>query len=486
MLKQYVKKYKNLPVQVKASIWFLISSFLQKSISALTTPIFTRLLSSAEFGQFNVFLSWQSILRVIITLNLFYGVYTAGLVKFEERRSEFVSSLEGLTLTLVCTWGLIYICLKDIINDLLSLNTPQMLSMIITFWTTAVFSFWAAEQRVNYKYKTLVIITLGVSLAKPIAGIISVLVFPDKVTARIISLAVIELACFTWMFFSHIKRCPALFSSFFWKYALRFNIPLIPHYLAQNILNNSDRIMIKRMVSDNAAGIYSLAYSVALIMNLFNTALTQTMGPWVYERIKQRKEEEIKTVAIPSIAIIACVNLLLIAFAPEIIRIFAPPSYYEAIWTIPPVVMSVYFTYLYNVFSYFEFYYEKTTFIAIATMLSALANVILNYAFIGLFGYIAAGYTTLICFILYAVGHFLVMQKISQKYMNGKQLFPIKDLIFITISFMAVGFIFCALYPYPKVRYCALIALFAGLLLNKKFFKNSINQLLNIRKKGEQ
>lgn len=86
MIRDYLKKYKNLPVQVRASFWFLICSFLQKGISMITTPIFTRLLSTSEYGQFSVFNSWLGICTVIVSLQLYAGVYTSGLVKFEDEK----------------------------------------------------------------------------------------------------------------------------------------------------------------------------------------------------------------------------------------------------------------------------------------------------------------------------------------------------------------------------------------------------------------
>ena len=70
---------------------------------------------------------------------------------------------------------------------------------------------------------------------------------------------------------------------------MRFNLPLIPHYLSQTILNSADRIMIERITDAEQAGIYSLAYSVSLVMTLFNTALMQTLSPWIYEKIKKGK-----------------------------------------------------------------------------------------------------------------------------------------------------------------------------------------------------
>ena len=104
-----LKKYRSLPVQAKASIWFLICAFLQKGISVLTTPIFTRLLTAAEYGQFNVFNSWLSILQIFISLNLSFGVYAQGLVKFSEDRYVFSSSMQGLSSILSVFWTIIYI-----------------------------------------------------------------------------------------------------------------------------------------------------------------------------------------------------------------------------------------------------------------------------------------------------------------------------------------------------------------------------------------
>ena len=75
-------KYKSLPIQAKASCYFLICSFFQRGISTVTTPVFTRLLSTEEYGQYNVFNSWMNIITVFVTLNLSYGVYAQGLIIF--------------------------------------------------------------------------------------------------------------------------------------------------------------------------------------------------------------------------------------------------------------------------------------------------------------------------------------------------------------------------------------------------------------------
>lgn len=482
MLKKFIDRYKAFPVQVKASLWFLICAFLQKGISFITTPVFTRLLSTSEYGQYNVFSSWLGILTVIVTLNLYCGVYSAGLVKFDQDRKQFSSTLQGLTITLIIGWTIIYLLFHNFWNALFSLTTIQMLLMLSIMWTTAVFSFWSMEQRVDFKYKKLVIITIIVSLAKPIVGIILVLVAEDKVTARIVGIASVELICYISFFFAQMKRGKKFFSKNYWKYALAFNIPLIPHYLSSSILNSADRIMIGRMVNDSAAGIYSLAYSISMIMTMFNTALMQTIEPWLYKKIKENRVSDIARVAYPSFIIIAIVNIALIALAPEAVRIFAPSDYYEAIYVIPPAAMSVFFMYSYAFFAAFEFYFGKTKQIAIATTIGAVLNIILNYIFIRIFGYIAAGYTTLVCYMIYALFHYVFMRKICLNELGGAKPYNIKIYLGIAIAFMTIGFVFLGSYGSSIVRYILICLMILIAVINRKRLISTAKEIVSLRK----
>lgn len=475
------EKYKVVPVQMRASFWFLICSFLQKGISMLTTPIFTRLLSTSEYGQFNVFNSWLNILTIFITLNLSYGVYTQGLVKFDKERKTYSSALQGLTVILALGWTAVYLLFHDFWNQLFSLTTVQMLAMLVMIWATAAFNFWAGEQRVLYKYRHLVFVTLLVSVAKPIIGIIFVTQAEDKVTARILGLALVELIGYTGLFVAQMRNGKVFYSKKFWKHALMFNIPLIPHYLSQMVLSSADRIMISSMVGDTEAGIYSLAYSLALIMALFNTALSQTINPWIYQKIKNKREQDIAPIAYITLILIAGANLILIVFAPEAVAIFAPKSYYEAIWVIPPVAMSVYFMYSYDLFAKFAFYYEKTGFIMVASVIGAILNIVLNYIFITLYGYRAAGYTTLFCYITYSISHYIFMTKVCNQFCDGKKPYEAKKILAISITFLIMGFLLLITYNYSIIRYGIVGIGLIIVVTNRRKIINSIRKVLEIK-----
>lgn len=468
MLANVKNRYNSLPQEVKASFWFLLCSFFQRGISVITTPVFTRVMTTAEYGEFSVFYSWYGIVTIFTTLNLFFGVYVRGLVTYEDNKERFSSAMQSLTLILVTVWLVIYILLKDKFNCLLGLTTYQMLAMFIIIWTNAVYSFWSSYQRVALSYQKLVAMSMTTALLMPIVQLLLMQVMTNKVNARVFGMLLVNVLFYPPLFIMQMKKGRVFYDKNIWKYALAFNIPLIPHYLSQTLLNSADRIMIRDMIGAEQAGIYSLAYSISQIMTVFNSALMQSIEPWLYKKIKNQEINKIKTVAYPAFILIAIVNTVLIALAPEAVALFAPEEYREAIWIVPPVAMSVFFTFAYTFFAVFEFYYQKTQYITMATLVGAVLNIFLNYIFISKFGYLAAGYTTLVCYFLYALFHYLFMIKLVKENLNNEQIYDTKIIFTISVIFVLIGFLLMLTYEKIYFRYAILILICYAAYLNRK------------------
>lgn len=477
-----IKKRVKLPAPVKASAWALICGVLNKGVAVITTPIFTRIMTTDQYGQYNVFSSWLSILTIVISFNLYAGVYLQGLVKFEERQKEFSSSMQGLTLVMIALWTIVYVVFRDFWNGLFELSTVQMLAMILLIWLSSVFNFWAAEQKNEYKYKALVAVTLLASVLSPTLTIILIMHSEDKVTARILGMLIVEAAVYVWLFFIQLKNGKKFFDAKLWRYALLFNLPLVPHYLSQVVLASSDRIMIERMVGESEAGIYSLAYSLAMIMLILNNALSQTMTPWAYRKIKEKQNAEMAPLTYSTLISVAVCNFLLIAFAPEAVKIFAPAEYYSAIWVIPPVAISVFYIYSYDLFAKFAFYYEKQGFITVASVIGAILNIVLNYICIIKFGYIAAGYTTLICYMIYAFCHYQIMNKVCDKYCNGERPYNGKIIFIISLVFTILGLMMLLTYNYFFIRYFVILVFLIICFMMRKRFQLLFDKLVLLRK----
>ncbi len=463
-----MQRIKGTSVEAKATFYFLICSFLQRGIAFITTPIFTRLLTSEEYGQYNVFMSWFNIATIIIQLNLYGGVFTSGLIKYKEDRDEFSSAFQGLSFVLTALWTIVYFLFSDWINCLLKLSTIQIVFMVLLTWTSCVFGFWSARQRVEYKYKALVIITIISTILKPLLSILLIKSMVDHVTGRILGTVIVESLLYGWMFFSNVRSFRFFCSLKFWKYGLAFNTVLIPHYLSKTVLNTSDRIMISRMVDDSSSGIYSLAHSAGTVMTLFCIAIMNAISPSIYKRIKDDNVSSIVKISNFYLFAVALLNLILVGFAPEFISILGPESYKDAVWVIPPIAYSTFFLFSYEFYSTFEFYYEKTKFITLASIISAILNVFLNYIFIGFFGYIAAGYTTLFCYIAYSIGHYTVANVLSKKNHNGIIAFDGKKIALISAVMILGGTFLMLFYSYPIIRYSIICMIIILLFIYRK------------------
>lgn len=466
-MSRLLQKYSSLPKGVKASGWFFVCSLLQKGISVITTPIFTRLLSTEEYGIYNVFFSWEGIFAIILTLKLTGGTYQQAIVKNRNSRDQYASSLLGLT-CVIATVGLVVVGVsRNWIEDVLGVPYQLVGLLIISTVMCAAFEFWAQIQRVEYNYRPLVLVTIFVILAKPIISIIAIKATEHfKVYARITSILGVEILAYFGIFALVFFRGKCFYNKSIWKYGLKLSIPLLPHYLAQSILSSSDRIMLNKLAGASEAGIYGLAYQVSMIMTMVNVALRDTLNPWILKKINENKTEEIGGLCYRLLSVVAVANIVLILTAPEAVLFFAPSDYYQAIWVIPPVAMSVYFMFLYNIFVNFEFYYEKNSRIMMATVVSAVTNILLNAWLIPKYGSVAAACTTLVSYIVYCIAHYITYKAIEKKH-YGIKIYNIKTIILISGVFMVVGFFVMSLYRMPYIRY-GMVSIIGILLVIKR------------------
>ena len=156
-----------------------------------------------------------------------------------------------------------------------------------------------------------------------------------------------------------------------------------------------------------------------------------------------------------------------ISFAPEIIYILAGPKYLDAVWVVPPIAMGLLFLFYTQLFGSVEFYYEKKYYLVAGSILSAVLNVFFNWIFIDLYGYIAAGYTSLISFIVFALCNYVCMKCICTQYQITSPMFDLKKLIVICCVFVILSFLMMLLYDWLIVR-LIVVALFLSLIVHKR------------------
>lgn len=479
-LKKIVEKYNSMGMAVKAGIWFTICNFLQKAISMITMPIFTRLLPTEDYGLFTIYQSWYSIVSIFVTLNLAGAVVNNGMIKYKDKRAEFISSLQGLSTTVTVAFFIIYFLNRQFWNELFELPTSLMLVMFVQLLFEPAYLFWMQRNRFEFKYRNVVSVTLILSIVSPILGVIAVVTAKDKVFARVFSYALVQICVGLVFYVLQVYKGKRFFDKGYWKFALAFNLPLIPHYLSQNILGQADRIMIGNMVGNSKAAIYSVAYTVASIMTLMINAINSSFIPSMYQNLDEKKYDKIEKGSFPLCIIIAVAVCGVMLIGPEVIGILASKEYAEAIYCIPPVAASIYFTYLYTLFINVEFYFEKTKYSMIVSVLGAILNIFLNYLLIPKFGYIAAGYTTLVCYILFAIGHGCLCASLKKSANIKQALFSVQKIIVLSMAVLAYTVVINILYSYPIVRVLTIVIVTIVMMLN---YKKVVETTIKIIKK---
>ncbi len=459
--KKILYKYKTMSIVAKASIWAFFASIIQKGIIVLATPIFTRILSSEQFAQYTLYQSWHDIFIIFASLNVFNYATYSGLSKYDKDKENFIYNAQILVtgLTLLCC--ILYYIIHLIIGDILKFPLHIIIIMFLDILFFSSFNLWTTKERFDFKYKLSTVLSVIVGTLGPVLGLILTYYCSNKGYGRIYGVAIINILFGLGIYLFNIVKSTLKIKKEYFKFILLYCIPLIPHFLASQVLTRFDRIMISNMTGDGNAGIYGLAYSLSSLMIIFNDAIFKSLTPFTYQSIKSNNNLKLLKKNINYITIfVAIINFMLVLFAPEIIKVFATQEYYEAIYIIPSVSASVYLMYLFNLFANIEYYYSETKYVTFASIAAAICNVILNLIFIKKFGYIAAGYTTLISYILYAVGHYVFMKKVEKKYTNNYSFYDNKSIFLISLLFIFSCLIVIPIYNNYFIRYFIIILLF--------------------------
>lgn len=474
ILNKILKTYANLSAPVKASFWFFVCSVIIKCFSMISTPIFTRILTVDEYGKTANFYSWYDLLYPFVTLYLSGVAYNNVLIKNEEDRNRATLSLMTLASLIVLCFFVVYIFADSFWNSLFDISTPMMCVMFLQLLSYPIVDFWSAKERFDYKYKKLVIITISTTIIGLLLGIWGVVYTQYRYEFRVSSPIFVTSAIGLFLYLYTYRQSNYKNTTKYWKYALMISIPLIPHYLSIKVLNQVDRVMITKMVGLTETGLYNLACTVANLIIIATDAINRSMCPYVYKCIKEGNIFPVRKVTSSLLSVVMVMSFLEMLIAPELIKIFATNDYLDSIYVIPPVAMSIYFIFLYVVFSNVEFYFEKTFFATVVSGIAAVANIGLNFITIPVFGYYAAGYTTLICYMLFTILHFYNFRRILKKNPELCKIFDIRYIIGISIAGLALMFICIVLYDFTFIRLTFVVSILCVILIKRKFVLNIV------------
>ncbi len=408
-----VMNKKNKEGQVRqASVYYLVGSLFSKGITFLTVPVFTRILSTTDYGIINTYTSWVAILSVILGFALHMSI-RASFVDYKGREKEFLNT----TITFVVIAGMIVSVVAVLIFYLVHINLSLLLVLLclIQSISSAIIEDYSMYLMMKYEYKKRTVIMVFPNMIATILAIATIMFMVKKnaYLGRIVPTCIIYLLCASViLILIYGKNRPCLKREYI-SYGLKISLPLVLHGIALSILSQSDRMMITEFVGPDQTGIYSLIYNFGMIATVVTTALDGVWVPWFYKRYDKRDYQSINKQVVIYVQGITFFLISLILLGPEIVKILTPLEYWEGILIIPPVVLSSYVVFLYTLYVNVEHYHKKTGQITINTIIAALTNIILNLIFIPRYGYVAAAYTTLTAYLISFMIHAMSSKRLD-------------------------------------------------------------------------
>lgn len=474
----FKEKYKNLGDMAKVSLWYTFSNFLQKIIVIVSVPIITRMLTASEYGMYSVYNSWFEIIYNICTLALASGGYFVGMKRHADNKEKYDSAICSLCFVITVFLFTLLSIIPAFWKIVLSLPVSYQLPMFIGIISACPRDFWATSERYGMRYKKLLVVTvitsIGVLISQVVCMSFSKANSNDNVAAVIWGGVIPSVLVGLPILISIFAKSKCVFDKEIWKETVTFNVILIPYYMSITFLNQIDRVMIERFVDATHAGYYSVAYRAASTINILTVALNQSLMPWIFQKLKDNKEDEIKKISVTVMLIPLVISLIMVLLAPEIILILSGREYLAASVIIPAVAIGMCLRFLSQLFIDIELYYEKNNIITVSTIFIALLNFVLNWIFIPRFGYISAGYTTLVCFLVQAIVHSIVVEKCSKE----KKIFNFKAIWSCITGITLIGLGFSMIYDIMLFRYASILVI---LILIFGLRKNLIAFIKNIR-----
>ncbi len=389
--------------QMKSSVHYMIYFATIGAIPILTLPIFSRILSPAEYGT--------------LALANIIGGFVAGLANFgmsiafdrnffqyqkiKSRISEllysnlafvFINFTVLLSITMVFSESISLIFIRSHGHGFL------ITIVVIDRFLNLVFnSFGLAYLKNTEKSGIYLRYGLVFAISNAIAGI--VLVAGARV--GVVGIPVADLAASAvvgCVILIHEAPRPVRFSFKLFKESLRIAFPLTPTIFVGVLNTQVEKYLLGILQSVGVVGVYDIGRRLSEMGFTFMTALQNVFIPQLYKRLFDKKEEtrsSIPEYLLPFLYISLFFTMLIALFGEEALRILVPPSYYSAI----PIVsiLSIYYGILFfsKITAIQLIYSKKTVLTSSLTILGVAGNIILGIPLIRAFGGIGAALATL-------------------------------------------------------------------------------------------
>ena len=390
-----------------------IGNFSTKLLTFFLVPFYTSILTTEEYGIYDLVISAVNLIFPILSLLISEAVVRFALDKNIDKAKVFSISLYATAIETI-----VFLCLSPLIL-LSSTLEDYYIFFVLYFITHLLYTFIFQFVRGIEKMKQYAIGGVLSTLLMVLLNILLLAVFKIGLTGYFIAnIASSFIACvylfLTCKLYKYIvpleKDDKVLLSSM-----LKYSIPLIPNGLSWWINTSSDKFFITYFFGAGASGLYTVAYKIPsllttvtqIVLNAWQISAVEGFGTEKARRFFTKIYNYYFTLTLSLVAII-------VALTKIISRILFQNEFYDA-WVFVPLLMAAYF--FHDLSSFVATIYttaKNTKMLSYTTIIGAVINVILNFFLIPQWGALGAVITTLISYFIVWVIRLIHSRKIMK------------------------------------------------------------------------
>lgn len=249
----------------EAGALYFIATLFNKGIGFVTVPIFSRILTTSDYGTVTTFNSWVSMISVFISLALYNAVRNSFVDMDDKERPHFLSTI--ITFTGLVFLTVMGVCVVATVFVPRNINTALIFMCIIQSFGYALINDYSYYLMMRYRYKFRAALMVLPGLISVVLSIFAILfILKDNLyLGRIVpTTAVYGIFAIVVLMAVYSKTKPELNLDYL-KYGLKIALPLVLHSIALQILSQSDRVMITSLRNAAETGVYSLVYNLSMI-----------------------------------------------------------------------------------------------------------------------------------------------------------------------------------------------------------------------------
>lgn len=415
---------------------FTISGLLSKFISFLMVPLYTGVLTTAEYGIADMIHTTVTLLLPFLTLSIIEAAIRFCLSKDSNKEEIFSSTAFVLIFSV-----LLLIAIEPIVGGISQTMRDYYGYFWLIFTTTIIAQMFFKFVKGLEKIHICAVNSIVIVVSLVISNLFFLLVLKTGLKGYLTSLIVAEFASALYLFVAarlwRYFRISSINKKLIFE-MLRYSVPFVPNAVAWWVNTASDRYIIIALCGVAANGLYSVGNKIPAMLSIVTSIFQQA---WQISGIKEYDGDEYSKFyssvyrAYVSIITIGC--SVIMTMTPFLASVLFKNDFFAAWKFTPFLIIGALFSGISGILAAIFFAAKKNGLLLISTFVGAAVNIALNILFIKAIGPIGAAVSTAVSFALVWGVRYVTAQRICPFFSDLR-----KDILMFAMLFLqAVGLV---------------------------------------------